>query len=468
MSLGRRKDERQEEMFCTSLDLPKSPGHPFYKKLNELLREAGFDRWVEELCAPYFAEDKGRPSIPPGTYFRMIFIGHFEGIASQRGIAWRCSDSRSLAEFLGYGPTEETPDHSSLTRLHQRLAQSVHEEVFEFVLKLAAQKGLLVGKTVGIDSTTLEANAAMKSIVRKDTGAEYKEYLRTLAQLTGLENPSDQELRRFDRKRKDKTCSNDDWESPSDPDARIAKMKDGTTHLAYKAEHAVDLESELIVSARVTAADEADSATVADSAADAKQNVESVRDEDILKEVVADKGYHSAESLSQLQQMDLRTYVAEPDSPHGRVWTNKPPEYQEAVYGNRRRIRGDRGKQLQRQRSEKTERSFAHVCQTGGARRCWLRGLITVAKRYLIQVAARNLSTIMRLLFGIGTPRGLQSAAALSPLFLFCLLRALSWLWTLRLPTGTRISTSSRERFEERARDTILTANRENACFSTG
>ena len=226
MALGKRKHEQQEAWVATT-DLPKSPGHPFYRKLNQLLAEAGFDAWLEALCRPYYADQQGRPSIPPGTYFRMILIGYFEGIATQRGIAWRCCDSRSLAEFLGCGPTEETPDHSSLTRIHERLPQEVHEAMFVFVLELAAEKKLLAGKTVAVDSTMLEANAAMKSIVRKDTGEDWKEYLRRLAEEAGIENPTDEDLRRFDKKRKDKKVSNDDWQSPSDPDSRIAKMKDG-------------------------------------------------------------------------------------------------------------------------------------------------------------------------------------------------------------------------------------------------
>ena len=241
MALGKRKHEQQAAWVATT-ELPKSPGHPFYKKLNKLLAEAGFDEWLEELCAPYYSADSGRESIPPGVYFRMILVGYFEGISSQRGIAWRCSDSRSLAEFLGVPVHEETPDHSSLSRIHGRLPLEVHEAMFVFVLKLAAEKKLLAGKTVAVDSTMLEADAAMKSIVRRATGEDWKTYLRGLAAEAGLENPTDEELRRFDKNRKDKKVSNDEWESPNDPDSRIARMKDGTTHAAYKAEHVVDLE----------------------------------------------------------------------------------------------------------------------------------------------------------------------------------------------------------------------------------
>src|SRR5271170_534912 len=227
MALGKRKNE-QQGLWIATTELPKSPGHPFYQKLNDILAEAQFDRWIEKRCEPFYAEKIGRPSIPPGIYFRMILVGYFEGIGSQRGIAWRCSDSRSLADFLGIPADKTTPDHSSMSRVHERLPLEVHEEVFVFVLKIAAEKKLLKGKTVAVDSTTLEANAAMKSIIRKDTGEDWQEYLKRLAQEEGIENPTAEELRRFDKNRKDKKVSNDDWESPTDPDSRIAKMKDGT------------------------------------------------------------------------------------------------------------------------------------------------------------------------------------------------------------------------------------------------
>jgi len=241
MAMGKRDTEQQQDLFITHDKLPRSPGHVFYQKVNGLLREAGFDRWVEALCEPHYAKGKGRPSVPPGIYFRMLLVGYFEGINSQRGIAWRCSDSLSLRAFLGIPPGEESPDHSSLSYIRNRLPLAVHESVFVWFLALAREKKLLKGKTVAVDSTTLEANAAMKSIVRKDTGEDWNDYLARLMQEQGLideddERPSDEELRKFDKSRKNKKVSNDEWESPTDPDSRIARMKDSTTHLAYKAE----------------------------------------------------------------------------------------------------------------------------------------------------------------------------------------------------------------------------------------
>jgi IS5 family transposase len=416
MALGKRKREQQAAWVATT-ELPKSPGHPFYKKLNSLLAEAGFDTWLEALCSPYYDSKMGRESIPPGVYFRMILVGYFEGISSQRGIAWRCSDSRSLAEFLGVPVQEETPDHSSLSRIHGRLPLEVHEAMFAFVLKLAADKKLLRGKTVSVDSTLLEADAAMKSIVRRDTGEDWKQYVRGLAAEAGLENPSDEELRKFDKNRKDKNVSNDDWESPNDPDSRIAKMKDGTTHLAYKAEHVVDLDTDLVLAAVIYAANQADTATLAESLIQAQMNIVAAESPANIEEVVADKGYHAAEQLTVVNEgLDINTYIPEPKRKTAWKWSERPDSQRRAVIGNHRRVTGERSKKLQRRRSELTERTFAHVCETGGARRCWLHGKLAVSKRYLLQVAARNLGLMMRKLFGIGTPRGLQKAAGLAGL----------------------------------------------------
>jgi len=413
MALGRRKDENQEELFVVHSRLPKSPGHVFYRKLNQLLAEAGFDRWVETLCEPFYANGKGRPSLPPGVYFRMLLVGYFEGINSQRGIAWRCSDSLSLREFLGIALGDDSPDHSSLSYIRERLPIDVHEQVFVWILCLAREKKLLKGKTVAVDSTTLEANAAMKSIVRRDTGEDWREYvtrlMREAGEISQDETPSEDALRRFDKKRKNKRVSNEEWESPTDPDSCIARMKDGTTHLAYKAEHVVDLDTEVILAAEVYHATEGDAATLEDSVVQAQVNQQEAGSEAEIQDVVADCGYHSNQTISNMaEHSPYRTYIPEPRHVHARKWTDKPAEHKAGVYANRRRTRGKRGRNLQRLRSERVERTFAHVCETGGARRTWLRGIDKVRKRYLMSAAAHNLGLVMRSLFGMGTPRGLQ------------------------------------------------------------
>ncbi len=408
MALGKR-GANQQEFWVSTGELPKAPGHPFYAKLNQLLAEAEFDAWVEKRCEEFYAKE-GRPSIPPGVYFRMLFVGYFEGLGSQRGIAWRCSDSLSVRTFLGIPLGDSSPEHSSLTRVRKRLPLKVHDEVFQFVLGIAIEKKLVKGKTVAVDATTLEANAAMKSIERRDTGEDYKQYLRSLAEAEGLKDPTDEELRRFDKKRKGKKVSNKDWQSSTDPDSRITKMKDGRTHLAYKAEHAVDLDTDIVLAAEIYPADQADNDTGTISVVAAQKNLIEAGSDASIEELVADKGYHKAQTLSDASVMGLRTYIPEPESRHKRRWTDKPAEYKEAVYANRRRVRGKRSKQLQRRRSEYVERTFAHMCETGDGRRTWLRGFEKVSKRYLVLAAARNLGVILRELFGVGTARALQGS----------------------------------------------------------
>jgi IS5 family transposase len=421
MTMGKRR-QRQEALFVTTEGLARSPGHPFYRKLNELLAEADFDRWIERRCQRFYNqhEKRGQPSIPPGVYFRMLLVGYFEGLESQRGIAWRCADSLSLRQFLGVALDQATPDHSTLTNTRNRLPQEVFSEVFQFVLRIAGEKKLLAGKTVGVDSTTLEANAAMKSIVRRDTGEDWNGYVTRLMREDGTieadEEPTDEEIRRYDKKRQNKRVSNEDWKSSSDPDGRITKMKDGRTHLAYKAEHVVDLESDLVLAAEVYPADRGDTDTLADSLLQAQVNLSEAQSEVHIEEAAADKGYHAARTLELCQWMGVRTYVPEPQRVHQSVWTDKPDEYRQAVLANRRRTKRAKGKRLQRLRSERCERTFAHICDSGGMRRSWLRGTEKLAKRYLIAVAAHNLGRILRTLFGIGKPKALQGYRALATL----------------------------------------------------
>ena len=455
MAMGRRKREQQGELFIATQDLCQPKGHIFYDKLNRFLAEEGFDAFVEAACLSYYKEaGPGRPSIPPGTYFRMLFIGYFEGIDSQRGIAWRCADSLSLRAFLGVTLSEQTPDHSTLSTTRERLPHEVHEKVFQFILKVAGIKNLLGGKTVGVDSTYLEANAAMKSIVRKDSGEDYQAFLKRLAQAEGLENPTAEDLQRFDRNRKGKKCSNEEWSSKTDPDSEIIKMKDGRTHLAYKAEHVVDLESTMVLSAEITRATHGDAETIVDSLINAQVQLDSAATltpepgarrqstqlaeaearlgaGEQIEEAAADKGYHKASTMETMTGLGFRSYIPERKSKHKARWTDKPAEQKQAVYANRRRVGRNKSKKMQRERSEKVERTFAHVCETGGARRTWLRGLEKVRKRYLIQVAGHNLGVLMRKLFGTGKPRCLQGAPKGALGVLARLIMVICGLWAI-------------------------------------
>ncbi len=406
MALGRRKG-KQESLWVPGKDLPRSAGHPFYCALEKVLVAGDFDRFVEDLCAEHYAKRQGRPSIPPGMYFRMLFVGYFEGMTSQRGIAWRCQDSLSIRDFLGLGSTERSPDHSSMTVIRKRLPFEIFEAVFRFVLECAQEHGLLKGKTVAVDATFLEANAAMKSIVRRDTGENWGEYIKRLAEEEGVENPSDDDARRLDRKRK-KSVSNEDWESKTDPDSRIAKMKDGRTHLAYKAEHAVDLDTDLVIAASIYHADHSDYDSAACTLDDANEHLAAVDEDLAIHEAVLDKGYHKADTLVECEQRGIRTYIPERRAAGRRKWKDKPAASEAAFRANRRRVRGPRNAGLQRRRSEFVERTFAHSCESGGGRRSYLRGVYDVGKRWLIQLAARNLGVVIRSVTGVGTPRGHQ------------------------------------------------------------
>ncbi len=374
MAMGKRRKKRQNELWIPAADVPRTAGHPFYERLNAVLGGQGFDGFVEGLCAGYYAEKMGRPSIPPGVYFRMLLVGYFEGIDSERGIAWRCADSFALRAFLGYELTQAPPDHSSVSRTRRRIDLETHREVFTWVLRVLAQADLLAGKTVGIDATTLEANAALRSIVRRDTGASYEEFLRGLAEASGVKTPARADLAKVDRKRRGKG-SNDDWQHPHDPDSRITKMKDGRTHLAHKAEHAVDLETGAVVAVTVQSASEGDTRTLMNTVVEAAEQLERVQEDEAaaehlsdrpLAEMVLDKGYHSNETLVELADWEIRTYASEPHRGR-RCWKDKAPA-RDAVYGNRRRIRGERGRWLLRQRGELLERPFAHYLGRGGVR----------------------------------------------------------------------------------------------------
>ena len=406
-------------MWVDTADLPTSDGHPFFERLNRVLEEAGFDAFVEGLCAAFYAARMGRPSLRPGRYFRLLVIGYFEGLSSERGIAWRVADSLSLRSFLDLDVTEAAPDHSTLSRTRRLIDVETHVSVFTWVLERLADAGLVRGKTVGIDATTLEANAAMRSIERRDTGESYEAFVRSLAEASGVETPTRADLARFDRSRKNKKTSNKEWKSPQDPDAKIAKMKDGRTHLAHKAEHGVDMDTGAIVSVTVQDASDGDTATLPETLIMAAEQVELVQpDGPGVEEVVADKGYHSDETLVALGAVGVRSHVSEPERGR-RCWQDKktgetPPEKraaQKALYANRRRVRGRRGRRLQRCRGEVVERTFAHMYETGGMRRVWVRGHENVRKRVLIQAAACNIGLLLRRLTGVGTPRSLQGRA---------------------------------------------------------
>jgi transposase len=418
MSLGKREREKQEAIWIEAASLVTRGGHPFYERLNALLDKRKFDGFAEETCSGFYSRT-GRPGLAPAVYFRLLLVGYFEGIDSERGIAWRAADSLALRSFLGYGLGDATPDHSTISRTRRLIDLETHRKVFGWVLGVLAEEGLLKGNTVAIDGTTLEANAALRSLVRRDTGEAYNDFLKRLARESGIETPTREQLAKLDRKRP-KKGSNEAWKNPHDPDARITKMKDGRTHLAHKAEHAVDLESGAVLAVTLQPATDGDTTTVHETLARCGESIcevaaetnnekvgERVNPEGPV-DVVLDKGYHSNEVLLRMKRSGVRTYCSEPQRGR-RNWKGKDAE-KAVVYANRRRIRGDRGQRLLRQRGERVERSFAHLYETGAMRRTHLRQHDNITKRLLIHASAFNLGLAMRKLTGYGTPRGLQGS----------------------------------------------------------
>lgn len=403
MAMGKRTSE-QAPLWIATTELPVSPGHPFYRRLNEILDAAGFDRFVEEQCRPFYAPVMGRPSLAPGRYFRLLLIGYFEGLDSERGIAWRAADSLAVRQFLGLGLAEAGPDHSTISRTRRLIDVEAHQAVFTWVQGRLVEAQLLRGKTLAVDATTLEANAAMRSIVRRDTGESYQTFLTRLATASGLKTPSRAALARLDRRRQKRT-SNAEWVNPSDPDAKVTQLKDGRTHLAHKVEHAVDLETGALVAVTLHGADVGDTTSLLATTLTAAEQLAAVQ-ASAPTALIGDRGYHSNDTLLTLRALGLRAYLAEPERGR-RCWTTAP-EAQQPVYDNRRRVGGPRGKRLMRRRGEYVERTFAHVYDTGGLRRVHLRGHPNILKRLIVHAGAFNLGLLMRRVFGRGTPRGLQ------------------------------------------------------------
>ena len=439
MAMGTRQGrQRTEDLWIPTSELATPAGHPFYERLNRLLEEHDFDSFVEDKCRGFYATERGRPGLVPGIYFRLLLVGYFEGIDSERGIAWRAEDSLSLRCFLGIGLTESPADHSTISRTRRLIDLETHRQVFTWVLKLLAEAGLLKGKQIGIDATTLEANAAMRSIVRRDSGERYEEFLKGLAQESGIETPTREDLARLDRKRKKKGC-NRTWVNPHDRDARITKMKDGRTHLAHKAEHAVDMETGAVVTVTLQEAHLGDTTTIRETLAEAGETVAELMGHEAevapgetpqvnlggIEEVVADKGYHSGPVLEELKAVGVRTYIPEKKQNGQRHWVGKEGE-QKAVYANRQRLERPKGKRLLSRRGELIERSFAHCYETGGMRRTHLRKHNNILKRLLIHVAGANLGLLLRSRYGKGTPRSLQGLSLTLRFFVALIARDLT------------------------------------------
>jgi transposase len=427
----RKKRAEQSSMWVATSDLPSTPVNSFYQKLDRVLAEMGFGEQVRELCAPFYEMDAsrgGHPGIDPEVYFKMLLVGFFENLPSERGIAARCADSLSIRSFLHYELHERTPEHSSFTVIRQRLSTEVYEQVFGLVLKGLKKKGLLKGRHLGIDASVIEANASLASLEHRLSGEAYGEYVKKLAAAAGVDPKDEAAVRRFDRKRPGRKSSNDEWKNPHDPDAKIGRTKRGATRMVYKAEHVVDLETGAIVDADVRPGDEHDTEDLTDRvlSAEARMNraLDDSSDAERMEVVVGDKGYFKLDEIARLQEVGVETVVSDPQL-HRRV-DRLAADDLAALEGAKSAVQSERGKQLTRARAEKVERSFEHVLDCGGGRHTTLRFRENIRKRYLIQAACANLSLLMRHLTGVGTPKqALAGGYAASIAFFAFILRVI-------------------------------------------
>jgi transposase len=404
----------EAELFIPACRLVRPSCSPFYSKLNQTLDSFDFSSQVRALCSSAYSDSgRGRPGIDPAVYFKMLMIGFFENIASERGIASRCCDSIAIRAFLGYDLTQATPDHSSLSVIRRRLGQEVYHQVFILVLKALEQHGLLKGKNIGIDTSVIEANASLRNLVNRNTHEAYWEYVRRLASENGIDPGNAEAVRQFDRKRP-KKMSNDEWENRFDPDAKIGRTKSGATDMIYKPEHTVDLDTGAIVQAEILPGSQGDSKDLGLHVLEAQGNMNEASDlpaETLtIETVTADKGYHNIEEMRQIQAEEIQTIISDPTK--NRRLDKLSAEEAGVALEARKSVQSDEGKALLRRRGMHIERSFAHILDAGGARRTTLRGLENLGKRLKISAAIYNLSQLMRKLFKVGTPKQLAAMGA--------------------------------------------------------
>ena len=405
----RAKEAQQSEFWIAREEIAAPRAAGFYRKLDATLQKLGFAAKVWELCQPVYAEARrgGRPGIDPVVYFKMLMVGFFEDLPSQRAIAARCDDSRAIREFLGYDLSEATPEQSSFTVIRQRLPLEVIEAVHRVVLGMLRGHGLLRGRKLGIDSSVLEANASLRALEHRNTEESYWDYVRKLAAEAGVDPEDPQAVRRFDKQRPGRRTSNEEWQNPHDPDAKVGRTKDGATDMIYKPEHVTDLESGAIVRAEVRLGDAGDTEELSERVAEAIGTLAEVCGEERLpqlgQELAGDAGYFALAEVAVLQEMGVRTVIADPRA--GRRRKDLPEADQAVRRRAQRATKSASGKALLRRRGEHLERSFCHVLDHGGCRRATLRGKDNLTKRYLGAVLAHNLSLFMRKVHGCGTPK---------------------------------------------------------------
>ncbi len=441
-------DEAPTFWIATS-DLPATPANGFYQKLDAVLAEFKFGEETRRLAAPFYemnASKGGQPGIDPEVYFKMLMVGFFENLASERAIAARCADSLSIREFLHYGLGDRTPHHSSFTVIRKRLAAEVYDAVFALVLQALRAKKLLKGKHLAIDTSVMEANASLRSLEHRLTGERYRQYVKRLAREAGVDTTDPKAVSTFDRKRPGRKTSNTEWQNPHDPDAKVGPDKKGVTRMLYKPEHVIDLETGAIVDVAVNPGDQPDAMGLAERvlAVEARVNVAvgDPVDRARVETVVGDMGYCKPIELATLQETGIRTAIADPV--RNRRLEKLPEEERRALRNARRTTRSQRGRALMRRRGELCERSFVQVLDYGGARRTTLRGQENIYKRYLVQAACANLSLLLRHLSGIGTLKQTWAAStqALAVLALAILAFLRRHRWDRWANAGTRNRTA--------------------------
>jgi transposase len=464
-----KKKEAQPEFWIAANQVVSPAQSGYYAKLEETLESFGFAAKVRALCAPaYDKSGVGRPGIDPVVYLKMIMVGFFEDLPSERAIAARCADSMSIRAFLKYELHEKTPEHSSFTVIRQRLGLEIYERIFALTLQALREHGLLRGKNLGIDSSVIEANASLRALVHRNTEEQYWDYVKRLAAESGIDPDDAAAVRKFDRHRPGKG-SNQEWVNPYDPDAKIGRTKDGATDMIYKPEAVVDLDSGAIVQAQVHPGDQADHKEMATRVLEAQQNINQAAGEKLdtltVNSVTSDKGYYAVNELQALQQEDIRTVIADPID--NRRLDKLEPDEKKAVQAARRSTKSTSGKELLRRRGMHIERSFAHVLDCGGMRRTTLRGWENLNKRFKLAAAIYNLSQLMRKLFGIGTPKQLAARGRLLFLQFTYLLAAIARIVNQYTSVRIRIAFATQEVFQSPRRDKLKTL-RENTLCSTG
>jgi len=405
----REKISQQQPSFWVSIDeLQVKSKNTFYSNLNTVLNEMKFGQQIRKLCKPYYSDKTNcRPPIDPEVYFKMLMVGFFENIISERGIASRCADSLSIREFLGYLLTESTPEHSSLSVIRKRLPLSIYSQVFSIALIELQKRGLVKGKNLAFDSSVMEANASLSRLKNRMTEESYAEYISELARQSGVDPEDKSAVARFDRKRVGRKTSNKEWYNPFDTDAKIGKTKSGATDMLYKPEHVVDLDTGAIVDADILLGDCPDSEDFSERLISAQIRLLDISDNPIEEETIetatADKGYYNVHENTEIQCIGITTVI--PDKEINRNMNKLSDESATAVELAQSAVKSIKGKALLKRRGMHVERSFAHVLDCGGERRTTLRGINNNRKRYLIATATYNLSLLMRTIFGIGTPK---------------------------------------------------------------